>query len=1617
MSNEEKLRDYLKRATNDLRQARERLNEAEAKEREPIAIVAMACRFPGGVSSPEDLWRLLEAGGDAIAAFPANRGWPATDELYDPDPTASGKSYVREGGFVYDADRFDAEFFGVSPREAAAMDPQQRLLLEASWEVCERAAIDPSSLRGSATGTYFGVISQDYGPRLYDGAEGVEGHLLTGTTTSVASGRVAYTLGLEGPAVTIDTACSSSLVAVHLAAAALRRGECELALAGGASVMPTAGAFVELSRQRALSPGGRCRAFADGADGTGWGEGAGVLLLERLSDAQRNGHPVLAVVRGSATNQDGASNGLSAPSGPAQQKVIRQALRNARLSSDQVDAVEAHGTGTRLGDPLEAQALLATYGSDRSADHPLWLGSLKSNIGHTQAAAGVASVIKMVMALRGETLPKTLHVDRPSTFVDWSSGTVRLLTEPVSWPRTERPRRAGVSAFGISGTNAHVILEEAPAPAPAQPDAGPETAAAGPAPVPLSATGENALRTQARQLRARLTADPGLTPADLGYSTATTRAALSHRAVVVAADRDALLEGLDALAADVPDPAVPQAVAGTDRKPVFVFPGQGSQWAAMGRELLEGSEVFRQQAEACAEALAPYLDWSVLDVLREAGGAPSLDRVDVVQPVLFTMMVSLVAQWRAYGVEPAAVVGHSQGEVAAAYVAGGLSLDDAARVIAVRSRQWARLAGNGGMVSVQAPVADVEGLLAAWDGRISVAAVNGPASVTVSGEPAALAELVTKLTEDGLRCREVPGVDCAGHSAQVDALRADVLAEAAPLTPLPTAIPFYSTVTGGRLDAEQLGVEYWYRNMREPVDFERATRTLLAAGHRAFLEVSPHPVLSGALQETAEDAGCEVAAVGTLRRGEGGPARFLLGVGEAHVRGLDVDWQAVFAGRGARRVALPTYPFQRQRHWVEPLAARPAAPAAEDAAAGRFWAAVEDEDPAALGALLDLRGTARAALDAVAPALAAWRRRQRTLSRVGDWRYRVTWQPLADLPQAALSGDWLVVVPEGHGQEPLVEGATRALAAHGARPVRVEADATTADRAAFAALLRNAAGTAAGPVAGVLSLLAADGRPHAGQPVLAASVAGTNVLVQALGDAGVEAPLWCLTTGAVTVGDTDVAGDLAQAQIWGLGRVAALEYPRRWGGLVDLRDPLDEQDQRTLARILTGAGPEDQIAVRAAGALGRRLERAPLDERHTGDGWTPRGTVLVTGGTGALAGHVARWLARSGAEHLVLTSRRGPAADGAAELRAELEELGAAVTIAACDIADRDAVAALVADVTAGGSPIRAVVHTAGVGQFTSIEETSLADFADVVTAKVAGAAHLSELVDPAGLDAFVVFSSNAAIWGAGNQGAYAAANSHLDAFAAQGRARGIPVTSVAWGAWGGGGMASHEVMEEHLRRRGLREMDPELAVLALHQAVSGGETAVAVTDVDWRLFVPGFTAARPSPLLLGLPEVRDLESGDGVGETPGATAGEGSAAALTARLAPLSAPDRIRELLDLVTAQAAAALGHAAGERIPSGRAFKELGFDSLTAVEVRNRLRKATGLKLPTTLVFDHPTPRAVADFLHERLFGEPDTAPAAPTAPAPPVRVATDDDADRIGDMDAEDLIAMALENSGS
>ncbi|MFJ1673322.1 type I polyketide synthase, partial [Streptomyces bottropensis] len=1527
---------------------------ARAATDEPLAVVGMACRYPGGVTSPEDLWRLVVEGRDAVSAFPRDRGW----DLATLRRTADGTPTT--GGFLHDAADFDADFFGISPREALAMDPQQRILLETAWEAIERAGVDPARLRGSRTGVFAGIAGSDYAEVLAATPE-TEGHVMTGTAGSVVSGRVSYVLGLEGPAVTVDTACSSSLVALHLAGQALRAGECDLALAGGVTVMNTLGGFLEFARQGGLAADGRCKAFAESADGTGWAEGAGVLVLERLSDARRHGRRVLAVVRGSAVNQDGASNGLTAPNGPSQQRVIRDALANAGLAPTDVDAVEAHGTGTRLGDPIEAQAVLATYGRER--EQPLWLGSLKSNIGHSMAAAGVGGVIKTVMALRAGVLPRTLHVDEPTRQVDWSSDTVRLLTENLPWPRTGRPRRAGVSSFGMSGTNAHVVLEHTPAVPPGHEETAAENDGGGdPAVLPwlLSAHTPGALRAQAARLADHLDRVDA-TPTAVGRALLGSRSLLAHRAVVIGTGRADLLAGVRALAdGTATAPAVVTGTAGpAGRGPVFVFPGQGSQWAGMAVELLRTSPVFAARMAECEQALSAHVDWSLTEVVTS--GAES-HQVDVVQPVLWAVMVSLAQVWRSYGVEPAAVVGHSQGEIAAAVVAGALSLADGARVVALRSKALLALSGQGGMASVQLSADEVRTLSPLADGRAEVAAVNGPTSVVVAGGPECLDQVIAEAEARGARARRVE-VDYASHSRQVEPLHDELLTLLGEVTPTASRIPFFSTVTADRFDATGLDAEYWYRNLRSTVRLEPAVRSLVEAGHHVFVEISPHPVLSAPLAQTVETTDTEPLVVGTLRRGEGGLARVYASLAELAVGGVPVDWTPAYAGPAspgpaslgpispAAPVDLPTYAFQRRRHWPQAL---PGAPVS-DPAHEEFWRAIEEQDMTALAATLDLPAD-EPALRTVLPALSSWRRTRRERGTVDAWRYTVDWRPLEPpAAPAVLPGTWLIALPEAPRDDPALAAAAEAVRARAEHAVLLTV-APDDDIDTLAARIREIGPTAA------VTLTGADTTPHPAGPVVPTGLATTLTLLRALVATGTDVPLWSLTRGAVGTPDDAGPADPAQAAVWALGRSAAVELPRHWGGSIDLPATVDRAAADRLIAALAATDGEDQVAVRAGGTYARRLVHA-TGPAHRDRGWTPRGTVLITGGTGALGAHVARWLARDGAEHLVLLSRRGAASPGADELRTELEATGVRVTLLACDTMDRAALAAALAEVERDGDMVRAVVHAAGVGVLGPVAQASFDDLVTVLGAKVAGIENLEAVLDPAQLDAVVYFSSITAVWGAGDHAVYAAGNAVLDARAERRSADGVPTLSVAWGPWSGGGMVSDTIYDQ-LRATGLPVIDPATAIAGLRTVLADGETSVILADVDWERFAEVFTTGRPSHLLDDIPEARPA--------APEETATAAPASDLARRLAALDGAARTRALRDLVREHAAAVLGHPDPDAVDPGRALKELGFDSLTAVDLRNRLAAAAGVRLPSTLVFDHPTVNALAVFLGEKLLG---------------------------------------------
>ncbi|KAA1250532.1 SDR family NAD(P)-dependent oxidoreductase [Mycobacterium simiae] len=2087
----EKLFRYLKKVAVELDEARARLREYEQRETEPIAVVGMGCRFPGGVAGPEDLWEVVSEGRDLVTEFPTDRGWDV-EGLFDPDPDAEGKTYTRSGAFLEDATGFDAGFFGIAPGEVLAMDPQQRLMLEVSWEALEHAGIDPLSLRGSATGVFTGIFAPTYGSKE---TGGLQGYGLTGTAVSVASGRVSYVLGLEGPAVSVDTACSSSLVAIHWAMASLRSGECDLALAGGVTVMGLPSIFVGFSRQRGLAADGRCKAFAGAADGTGWGEGAGVVVLERLSDAQRLGHSVLAVVRGSAINQDGASNGLTAPSGPAQQRVIRAALANAGLGTAEVDVVEAHGTATTLGDPIEAHALLATYGQGRPADRPLWVGSIKSNMGHTQAAAGVAGVIKMIEAMRHGFMPATLHVDVPSPRVDWDSGAVSVLTEARDWPVDGRPRRAGVSSFGISGTNAHVILEQAPEPAPAEvSEATPSGSRLSVLPWVLSAKSAEALAAQASRLLAVVQPDLTLDPADVGVSLAG-RSVFEHRAVVVGSDREELIAGLAGVADGDPGAGVVIGQAGSVGKTVVVFPGQGAQRIGMGQELYDHLPVFAEAFDAVANKLDQQLRLPLREVMWGAD-ASTLDSTEFAQPALFAVEVALFTVLRRWGVRPDFVMGHSVGELSAAHVAGVLTLADAAMLVVARGRLMQALPTGGAMVAVAASEDEVMPLLGEG---VGIAAINAPGSVTISGAEAAVSEIAEKFAAQGRRTHQL-AVSHAFHSPLMEPMLEEFAQLAARVEAREPQIGLVSNVTGELVcAADDFGsAPYWVEHVRRPVRFADSVRHLETLGATHFIEVGPGSGLTGSIEQSLAPA--EAVVVSVLGKDRPELPSALSAAGQLFTSGVPVDWLTVFAGSGANRVTLPTYPFQRRRFWEAPGVAGAAdvvglgLGATEHALLGAVverpdsggvvltgrlsladqpWLAdhvvsgvvlfpgagfvelvIRAGDEVGCGVIEELVLAAPLVLHpglgvqvqvVVGPADEAGSQAVSVYSRgdhAQEWLLHAMGtlghsaaQASADLsvwpPEGAQSVDisdgyerlaargyaygkafqglvsvWRreselfaeVVAPveagvavDGMGMHPAVldavlhalglaietsetmlpfcwrgvslhaggAGRVRArLASAGADAISVEiADATGLPVLTVGALVTramtaeqlhaavNAAGRGSdqGPLEVVWSPmpLSHDGIDQSDQAAVLSwedfcvgdgAAAAANGNGGSAGDAAVvvwefrsaaadvvgsvyaathaalqvlqswlsrdrAGTLLVLTHGAVGLAGEDVS-DLAAAAVWGMVRSAQAEQPDRivlvdadtpvgqWvnvaplaavgesqllvrGGVVHnarlapaaplLGLPAADSAWRlaaggggTLEDLVIQPCPEAQaplqagqvrVAVSAVGvnfrdvvaALGMYPGQAPplgaegagvvietgpevagvavgdpvmgflggagplavvdqqlialmpqgwsfaeaaavpvvfltalfgladlaeikagesvlihagtggvgmaavqlarhwgvevfvtasrgkwdtlramgFDDDHIGDSrtlefedkflavtegrgvdvvldslagefvdaslrllvrggrflemgktdirdaqkiasnypgvwyrafdlseagpvrmqamlgevrelfdanvlqrlpvttWDVRcapaafrfmsqarhigkvvltmpsalpdsladGTVLITGATGMVGGVLARHLVSAfRVRHLVLASRRGDRAEGAAELAAELAEAGARVQVAACDVADRDAVTGLLAQLAGEWPPLRGVIHAAGVIDDAAITSLTPDRIDPVLRAKVDAAWNLHEATRELDLSMFALCSSIAATVGSPGQGNYSAANAFLDGLVAHRQAAGLAGVSLAWGLWEQTSAITAHLSDRDLARMsrsGLAAMSPEQALELFDAALTIDSPLMVATRLDRAALGTRSQGGALPALFSGLvrrPRRRQIDDTTDVTQ---------SKSALAQRLHGLDADAQHELLVGIVRTQAAAVLGRPSPEDIDSDAAFQDLGFDSLTAVELRNRLKNATGLTLPPTVILDHPTPAAVADHIAEQITQSPESNGANP------------------------------------
>ncbi|MCX5387480.1 type I polyketide synthase [Streptomyces sp. NBC_00083] len=1759
MAGEEKLRDYLKRAIADARDARARLNEVEDRQHEPIAIVSMACRFPGGVASPEDLWQLVTDGVDAVTPFPDNRGWDL-EALYDADPERTGTSYSRMGGFLHDADLFDAEFFGMSPREAVTTDPQQRLLLQTAWESFERAGIDPHSLRGSRTGVFTGLMYNDYGSRPGLPAENAEGYLFSGSAGSIASGRISYTYGFEGPAISVDTACSSSLVALHLAAGALRRGECDLALAGGATVMSTPVAFVEFSRLRGLAADGRIKSFAAAADGTSWSEGVGLLLVERLSDARANGHTVLAVLRGSAVNQDGASNGLTAPNGPSQERVIRQALADAHLTTHDIDAVEAHGTGTRLGDPIEAQALLATYGHNRPHQHPLYLGSLKSNIGHAQAASGVGGVIKMVQAMRHGVLPKTLHVDEPSPMIDWDTGAVELLTEERKWPETGHARRTAVSSFGFGGTNAHVILEEAPATdAPVR--TAPETIEAGSAtpattetggtapdavilasvdapirlpvlPYTLSAKSESALRAQAERLITHLDTHPETTDTDLAHSLATTRTHHHHRAVILAPDLPGLRDGLTALTTGTPAPTLTTGTV-TPGKTAFLFTGQGAQRLGMGQELYKAFPAYRTAFDKAAAALDPHLTQPVKTTIQTG---THLNDTAHTQPALFAHETALYHLLTTLGIQPDYVTGHSIGEITAAHISGTLTLTDAAHLITTRARLMQTAPTGGTMIAIQAGEDDVTPHLTDHPG-VTIAALNTPHTTVISGDTQTAEDIAERLRAQGHKTTRL-NVSHAFHSPHMDPVLDEFHTALAGLTFHTPHTPAISTVTGALVTDQWSTPDYWVQQIRLPVRFADAVRTLEHNGVTTYIEIGPDATLTTLTRDTL-DQPQNALVLNTQRRDKSQATTLLTTLATLHTHRTTINWPTTHHEPTPHPTDLPTYAFQNERYWLEASTAaapvrtresghpllgvpQPLAHSSETVLTSRVSLAlhptlvVHDVAGSAVVSAAALVELAVRACDNIGSpgldefvlreplvlppqgevelqvrvgALDGTGRPEVSVSTRPDGVTQAPWTLHAEgvcLPADATSrrpeppsdaGKGVAIrLPEELTDEaarygihpylldaalPLRSGAEgtvrvpadwRGVRLHAVGAVTVQARVVERDADTVTLHLTDGAGqpvvtvdsieyqdvaaerfTAdAGTTADALfrvewvpaaepgevpavrwSVLGWDGADTAqdrtltgleGAPgveafgsveAIAAAAHRCDAVVLALPATEPARPaaavheeaarvlavlqawqsderlldlaLVVVTRGAVAASDSDVPNPSAAA-LWGLVRSARSEAPGRIV-LVD-SDGDGEVTAEGLAAVLATEEPE--VALRGGVLLTPRLSPAAAAEGAAEPDLAPPGladgTVLITGGTGTLGALLAQHLVTAhGVRHLLLVSRSGEQAEGAAELTRDLKWLGAEVTIAACDVADRDALAALLADLPAGRR-LSGVVHAAGVLDNGLVGALTPARLDAVLRPKADGAWNLHELTRTMDLDAFVLFSSTVGVFGGPGQSNYAAANAFLDALAHRRRAEGKHARSLAWGLWqpeatddktGDGlvgginrGLDAKDV--ERFVRSGFHLTTRSQGLALFDRALGTDAVALVATPLN-RAGLLG-TAD-------GVPRLLRTVAGAGPAR-PTALASTSAQDSTAQQLAALSPVERERWALLLVRTELAAVLGHASGDTVPAERSFQELGLDSMTGVELRNRLNAATGIRLPATTVFDHPTPAALAD-----------------------------------------------------
>ncbi|ORV98563.1 type I polyketide synthase [Mycobacterium kyorinense] len=1547
---------------------------AEGEQQSGFAIVGYAARFPGA-SNTDEFWDVLRQGRDAVSEVPQER-WDA-DEFFDPDPDAPGKVVTRRAGFVDDVTGFDAPFFGMSAREVRLMDPQHRLLLETAWRAVEHSGTAPTALANTNAGVFVGLSTHDYLGMASDELtySEIEAYMAIGTSNAAAAGRISYRLGLQGPAVAVDTACSSSLVAIHQACQALRLGECDLALAGGANVLLTPATMITFSSAHMLAPDGRCKTFDAAADGYVRGEGCGVIVLKRLEDAIRDGDRIRAVIRGSAVNQDGASGGLTVPNGVAQQRVIAAALKHAGLAASDVGYLEAHGTGTSLGDPIEAQAAGAVLGAGREASRPLLIGSVKTNIGHLEAAAGIAGVIKVVLSLEHGLLPQHLHFRNPSPHIPWDRLPLQVVQEATPWERNGQARIAGVSSFGFAGTNAHVILSEAP-------EESGERAVA-PLPVegpgdrrfrvlPLSARTPDALVQLADHYRTWLSSHPEAGLADVCFTAGAARAHLEHRAALVVNSRQSATELLTALADDRPAPGLVRGVSDDAPKTAWLFTGQGSQYPGMARELFDTEPVFAQTLTRCAEVVADVLEKPLLDVIFDPEGDDTLRQTSYAQPALFAVEMGLARLWQSWGFEPDVVLGHSVGQYSAACVAGVLSLEDGALLMAERGRLFGSLPAGGRMVAVFTAAERVESLTDEFP-NLSVAAYNG-ANTVLSGPAQDLEHAVARLSADGVRCDWLD-TSHAFHSALLDPILDEFESYADQFNYRSPQRILVCNRTGATLGRSvKLDGNYWRRHARQPVEFAKSVRTLADLGCKVLLEMGPQPVLTAAALRAWPDPATAPRAIASLRRNTADHRQITEALADAYVLGHQPDFGTVLGP--ARKLDLPTYPFQHRQYWFRDN--RPNRDQQQHGAArSQAIRLLEDGRIEELAALIDAASDDRQTLD-VLTKLAAQHNQQRKSQSISDARYEFRWErsTVADA-EAREASTWLLIGDDAAAAQPLAD----VLSARGHQYRLFGLPVCDADEEQLAAALRAAA--ADEPALRILHLAAVgpDTAPSMRSLLRMQHhiLGGTRRLFRAAVAAEVRTPIWLVTRGAQRVTDADTVSP-DQSCLWGFGRAAALEHPHVWGGLADLADGTAEEWSRLIDQIAAAARDsairEDQLALRAQAVyvprLVRRVEQpsaAPLVLRSDA-------TYLVTGGLGSLGLEIAGYLAAHGARHLVLTGRRSPSEAAQRRIDASSEQHGCQFRVAAADVSDAHDVARLLSTVRSELPPLAGIVHAAGEVGTTPLSALDEAEVDRVFAGKVWGAWHLSEAAADFQLDFFLSTSSIASVWGSFGQTAYGAANAFLDGLAWRLREQGVPGTSVNFGPWSAG-MADAEA-RARLDQRGVRTLSPADALAGMADAMAAPSSAQGVVArIDWARFLPLYQQTGRRAFLAEL----EREAPSAVPATTPSGKPE-----LVERLTHAPVQQR-RKLMTDYLRDAVADVTRVDAAEIRENAGFFDLGMDSLMAVELRRRIEQGVGKEIPATLAMDYPRLSDVVDYLLGDVLalGEKASAPQpASTAP---------------------------------